>query len=378
MKFKKIFVHVGTGKTGTSYLQSCFEQLELSGAFKNTTYPVTMTGEDFQKIRSGNALDLAMSLAMTDPADFCKSRMEAELDALLNKANKEKNNLLLSCEYLFSVDKVLLAELLNTLGQYSPNIEVIVVTRPIRELAYSSYNQSIKRHAATHQYDDEFLDQFCVAIAETLKNFDFVRQRVHVLSYKKHDLLENFLSLLDEPIEIGMQFKNIVVNRSLDATELKILARINKIFSDEHLASAISDRWIYESHPLAADETKNNRAVEIFAKYAKTLKLSSSHAQQMVDILSTSSESVNTPHNCSYEQPVDLEQKFIIALEEIGRHCSQFMFLKNYVLSLPLSKEHFDPVHYLLINQDVLREGMDPILHYETFGCNEGRYTSFV
>lgn len=379
MKFKKIFIHIGMGKTGSSYLQSCFEQLELSGAFEKTTYPVITAGGDFQTIRSGNALNLAMSLSTTDSKAFCKTRMEAAIKQLLNSASSEKDQLLLSCEHFFSVDKELLAELLCTLKQYSCNISLIVVARSINELAYSSYNQHIKRHAATHLYDDEFLNEFCLAIAETLKNLDAVTQDVQVLSYKKNGLLDDFLSLLTEPIEISAQFKNLTVNRSLDTIEIKLLTHINKIFADEQLASNISDRWIYESTPyLETNTKKDSRAIDIFTSYAEQMKPISPHTKKIIGLLTAFSENEGASPEPEYKQTEILQQKFFIALEEIVKYSSQLMLLKSYTSTLSPSKEHFDPIHYLLINQDVLRARMDPEEHYKMFGAHEGRYTCFI
>lgn len=379
MKFKRIYIHIGMGKTGSSYLQSCFEQLELSGAFENTTYPVITAGGDFQTIRSGNALNLAMSLSIADSKAFSKTRMEAEIKQLLNSASSEKDQLLLSCEHFFSVDKALLAELLCTLKQYSSNISLIVVARSITELAYSSYNQYIKRHAAAHRYDDEFLNKFCLAIAETLKDLDSITQDVHVLPYKKNGLLDDFLYLLTEPVEIGAHFKNLTVNRSLDSIEIELLTRINEIFADEQLASNISDRWIYESAPYLEKDTKNDsRAIDIFTSYAEQMKPISPHTKKIIGLLTTSSENKRASPELENKQTEILQQKFFIALEEIVKYSSQLMFLKSYTSTLSLSKEHFDPIHYLLINQDVLRERMDPEEHYKMFGAYEDRYTCFI
>ncbi|ENA29486.1 MULTISPECIES: hypothetical protein [Pseudomonas] len=72
MKFKNTFIHIGMDKTGSSHLQSCFQQLELSGTFENMIYPVNIAGGDFQTIRGGNALDLAMSLSMAAPKRSAK------------------------------------------------------------------------------------------------------------------------------------------------------------------------------------------------------------------------------------------------------------------------------------------------------------------
>lgn len=54
-----------------------------------------------------------------------------------------------------------------------------------------------------------------------------------------------------------------------------------------------------------------------------------------------------------------------------------FRYLKETAGALEPTGEGFDPVHYLLINPDVMAIGMDPVEHFYRFGKKEGRLTSY-
>lgn len=52
--FKKIYLHVGLPKTGTSYLQNALDVLSRTEALTQTSYPVLNCNEDHVRIQSGN------------------------------------------------------------------------------------------------------------------------------------------------------------------------------------------------------------------------------------------------------------------------------------------------------------------------------------
>lgn len=60
------------------------------------------------------------------------------------------------------------------------------------------------------------------------------------------------------------------------------------------------------------------------------------------------------------------------------RELYSFRGLKKIVGKLGKTEQHFDPVHYLLINPDVLEAGVDPWKHYCEYGKKEGRDAAFI
>ena len=52
---KKLFIHAGLPKTGTSYLQNCFELFEKQGDLERINYPLIKEHDSFFEIHSGNA-----------------------------------------------------------------------------------------------------------------------------------------------------------------------------------------------------------------------------------------------------------------------------------------------------------------------------------
>jgi len=66
-----------------------------------------------------------------------------------------------------------------------------------------------------------------------------------------------------------------------------------------------------------------------------------------------------------------------MALEEIAKLSKPDQDIRRYTRSLTPTREAFDPVHYLLLNRDVLAAGVDPVTHYRQSGRRKGRYSAY-
>ena len=71
------------------------------------------------------------------------------------------------------------------------------------------------------------------------------------------------------------------------------------------------------------------------------------------------------------------DELLLMALDEIKHFMGLEAELGAYTNQLKVTKEAFDPVHYLLLNRDVLAAGVDPVLHYKEFGVAEGRDSAY-
>lgn len=132
---KRIVIHAGPGKTGTSAIQHWLNTHVQQLAQDGILYPGHTT--DPNQVSSGNLLELYRR----DPEGQLILD-ESKVEGLLARFHEGPwHTLLLSSEFFFF--KII------ELHAYLPNCEFVVYLRNPIELAESSYNQEVKRHGRT-------------------------------------------------------------------------------------------------------------------------------------------------------------------------------------------------------------------------------------
>lgn len=135
---KRIIIHVGPGKTGSSALQAWFFHHQSFLKKKGILYPEHTLENG--KISSGNMRHIL------DLQESGKWEVSIEKVASLLKQFEKStySTLLLSSEFFF--------HLLIDIKKFIPNAEFIAYIRNPVELIESGYNQSIKRHSKVGQF----------------------------------------------------------------------------------------------------------------------------------------------------------------------------------------------------------------------------------
>jgi hypothetical protein len=377
--FNKIYVHVGLDKTGSSYLQSGLEFLAKDAALHKTSYPLLKTQEDFQAIRSGNAWQLSLQLLSEFHPQFAPERVQQLTQELIAAADPAKANLLISSEHFCFAEPQRLHYLLEVLQTYAQHVEIIVFARALPQLFYSRYHQQVKRHGESRSYDEDFIREASQQLLAKVSLLGDLEQPVHILDYCRQGLLPMLLELIGEPPVTEFGFADVQVNRSLTVVEMNLLRKINSLFKSLELSIAISNRWLY-SMPEAVSAKHSGDATLELAVFAEQVssqseRLVSPVAQQLLARL----QAVPRPTQPAPEAPASANdaEAFMIALEEISKFTSAQQRLQSYARRLKPSKDIFDPVHYLLLNPDVLKAGVDPLEHYLKYGRKEGRMAAY-
>lgn len=384
--FEKIYVHIGLPKTGSTAIQNCMEALSRAGELKVVSYPVFGTDRGWQSIESGNGAAIAELLAPDITPEFCAVRLQETFSELLDACEPSSRVLLISSEHFFSAATERFLLFKDLLLKHAAHVELIMCVRKLSDISYSSYHQSVKRHGCSLVYGADWFSFFVDDVFSKLERIDAWGMVGSVLPYKKQGLLNDFLGLIGEDAALGDQFESRRVNRSLTAGELDLLIKINSVFESEPLSMRISDHWIYARPEVASVEIEHDTVAlyELFNLKASTLEgsFSSEEVRKVIDIIGFGGGddlgAGGGEGELSAEKKEDqFDELLLMALVEIKAFMGLEAELGVYTNQLKKTKEAFDPVHYLLLNRDVLVAGIDPVLHYKKFGVAEGRNSAY-
>ena len=215
---KRILLHVGHGKTGSSYIQSSFALSNNNLSRLGVEYPIAQA--TLEKAAKG----LVTSGNLPDP--------EGSFAALLETLPEElSSSLLLSSENMFTslFGRGVLEEILAICPD-SP-ISVLLFVRNPTENAASSYQQAVKR-AMIHMEFSQYLRTFD-RIAQVIEFIENCRRNdieIAVFNYSKEkaNLLVVVSTWLGVPIDALLKPRVSNVNRSLSRSELRLQLELNK------------------------------------------------------------------------------------------------------------------------------------------------------
>lgn len=216
---KSLYLHVGHGKTGSSYIQSILSthkkaMLDNYSIF----YPSVQNDHSAQgKISSGNG-----ALFLNNPSDPIHVHNEAG-----------ENSILYSSEFLFGLQKKWInIKTINGLFDFYDKIEVLLFIRNPDEMLSSAYQQAVKRGGYTKSIDEySEIFKFVSELHEFLENITrFGRVNLQVFNYSNRKkevskILSSWLGM-DEVLDVPFP----PINRSLTYAELALQSEINRFF----------------------------------------------------------------------------------------------------------------------------------------------------
>lgn len=386
--FNTVYIHAGLPKTGSSYLQHALELLSKSNRLEVVHYPIKKETQAF----SGNGVSVATQLVPELFPTFMPEQLEQELEELLEGCESIGGDLLISSEDFFSASPERFDYFKKLLLKYAENIKLIIVVRPIDSWVYSYYMQMVKRHGASSGFTTEWLEQFKEEIFQKLQSIDRFEVETLVLPYSSTGLLRAFLKVMGESRELANEVPDVRVNRSLTQRELKILERVNSIFGCARLSELISDEFIRldsegSSEPLSADlaafymDFRNG----FEAKICNSLGAgnSSSGSKVIKDVKPILFAEIDDQTLVPSAQAVKSDELLfdsVLPMIKLWMDEGGDLFrIRNFAAkNLNPTVDFFDPVHYLVLNKDVLRLGVDPWRHYQKNGKGEGRDSAYV
>ncbi|MEO0751509.1 MAG: hypothetical protein AAFY25_06865 [Pseudomonadota bacterium] len=279
---KRILLHCGLGKTGSSALQVKFAQgrdviLEKLGLdyIKAGAFEDQAQG----KISSGNGVVLAKTFLPPQNPSSLHQRREGVTADFLSRIRATRHDVLLSSEFFSALPVPQMAELVHDLSREG-TVELVYFTRNQASLLASVYMQKVKRHRERGRPEDFFANW----VKQRGQNFYFKRfsklrdalpdTALHIHTYESsadhpQGIFGLFLSAIGCDPELDLGLEDTAVNTSPSPLELRLMLEINRFnprmqFSDmlvEASAEAGRSRFHAEHSILSPDLRKKVKDV---------------------------------------------------------------------------------------------------------------------
>ena len=268
ISMKKLYLHIGFGKTGSSALQSWLSLNSKALGKQGIDYADLAPKAKFNEVSSGNGRALFIA---------CRQKQFDEVERLICSKyffNPRNSVSIVSCELLQGIKKPTIEKLHDICQRNDIDITIIAYVRSIYEQCYSNYLQRVKRSGATHAYGEEEEDITFSNTAEKLGRYlDVFGSQLTVLNYdnEKHDICGSFSRVT------GINPKHTKttsqrVNRSLTREEMEVLRRLNG-FHKGKLSTQLSNYVIRKSPNTKTSVFYDKSMVEILReKYGEDIQ----------------------------------------------------------------------------------------------------------
>lgn len=381
MQRKRIlFIHAGGGKTGSSALQSAFAEAASKLATAGIAYANVTPASSHYAITSGNGTALYDLIG--------SPRWEAEGANLLESHLGSHAVGICSCEFLGNMSAGNWRKLLETAASLAIEVRVVFFARPAGSYLAASYNQDVKRGGVSVELE-EYLSDATWHHLDALMTLDAAipASSLCVLNYDacRSNLAHAFAASFPELAPAEKVLRGATarkVNRSLDSVEVAVVRRINRQLGAK-AGESLSDRLIY------SDPEKNGglgldkaQADIIAAKYADgTSWINARFFAGTADPLPLSSGAEKT--DTAFVQVGGNATAVALdwALEQCGTQAwNGSGAVRESLLNIDWQNAgfadippDFDPIAYLIQNEDIVRAAIPPFIHYHSSGKLENR-----
>ena len=373
---RKLYLHVGTQKTGSSFLQ---HMLRLNAA---TLYDAGISYLQFEEdlVGSGNG------------GALIEASVTEGLDPPFDQYFGKHSVAIVSSELMYSAGFNWLKIFRAAKAQ---RIQIVVVAffRNPASWLLSSYSQSVSRHGygkSLESFISEFpVDLYVEPLRKARRAAEVTEAKVawHLKSYDacRDHLFEEFLRACDLNTRL-FTIESVRVNPSLNADQLKLLQIYNSRF-DSDISSTFS-RFVGENSLLGVGPP-----LAIASNLKGLIEGKFSDAIEWVNSLLADG---STPVTLAVDDVLDTEPRDFrlgeadvcklidffgakTSLTENLKALLERVLIRCKEVHLDVLKRHpdFDPVHYLICNPDLLLADVNPYRHFNDYGAEEGRAYKF-
>ncbi|MGR3805877.1 hypothetical protein [Marinibacterium profundimaris] len=357
---RKLYLHIGHSKTGSSFLQASFANSVDVLAAHGIDYPgdpsEAATG---WKISSGNGQAL-----LTDPPEafsVTRDRVFFSAERLFRAFAVEPDwsgRLAAFCAH-------------HDIGE----VEVLMFLRDPIPHAESSYQQMVKRGGATESVEATFANYaYPELVRDALKrDYGAVPVTWHLFNYDRHktELIEITERFLDLPAGSLVRGGDRPVNRSMTASELTVLRGLNA--HDPRAASALADALCNEVPDVDSETVFPARPVQ------REMLRRLSRAMAEVDAMLDEGERYGTELCQPAREPrrhVFTPQQIEILTGVLGRRVSGVTLQMQMervrrlinVAQLQIHRERIAEAEDSLMRAQATLQGLDPEAHPDVAG----------
>lgn len=379
MDTRTLYLHTGGSKSGSSALQNFFvlnRQILLDGG---VAYARPQKLASKYSITTGNG---QMLINLTDPDKGDQPLLDG-----LTMHMMDKSRALVTNEAFEWLPAENWRRLIDMAASQGIRIHVIHFVRNTVPLLLSSYDQMIKRNGEARSLVEWAQDARLPVFEYLRRIYEFRRDLdITILSYDRHkaELPRVLLNEIGINLAAARQEINPIgqVNRSLAMAERDLLLDANRRFGNRY-SKAISDMFILSRPELRAKPTWDEDLVRIAedrfgddVKWVNDVFFGSKNEVRLYD----ESDKANSRPRDDTPPAVTAESLMrnwmMDEMDKASEHS-----LVDYLISIlrierpddAIIPADFDPITYVIINEDIRRARADPYRHFINSGFREGR-----
>ncbi len=267
---KKIILHCGMPKTGSSALQVQLAQSREDLCRYGYDY---LPMGDFKKaaqgqITSGNGAELARAYLNPEHPASLAARREELTGTFRSRIAESENHVILSSEFFSATPRPLLAELTAALEDLG-KVQLVFFAREQLNALASTYVQQVKRHLLT-DYPDTYFDGWNISKSPMMDYYGYFNRlrslvpsveitvRPYELS-KSHDkgLIGLLLEMIDAQVPGEVLPADSRINLSPSPQEIRLMLEVNK----HQPRMQFSDMLVESSHTAGRSDIHAQHAI---------------------------------------------------------------------------------------------------------------------
>ncbi|HET6378285.1 MAG TPA: hypothetical protein VFG05_08275 [Methylocella sp.] len=376
---RRLIFHIGAAKTGTSAIQRFLAV---------NTGPLRDCGLDYlrgepplgQLPTVGNGVPLYQYFMQGE-------RDPQKLENLLSGYFDTQPGAVVSFEMLSSLPEGCWRAILRACQAQNVEPSFVYYVRNVYPLYLSTYNQLVKNHGLTSTFE-EFAGQrsvfHCAGVLDLLTRLAGPG-RVHAAHYESEqaNICEHFLATVCPGADRAkFAFPAGLVNRSLDAPELRLMRIANK-YPAAHFPGELPNLLISRDPDRRAAQPFNPRVIKLLTRRhgrdVKTINMRYFGGQQKLLIAGAMPSKPDKTARAT--APAELLFEWALAKLGPDRHTGLQTYLDQARALAAKSKKPFgaqfpsgfDAAAYLIANPDLLLARVNPYTHFLEHGCEEGR-----
>lgn len=379
---RTLIVHAGGGKAGSSAIQSALASSVTELSEIGISYSGAPAASSPYEISSGNGYSIFEALAKPD--------WEARSSLLLESYLSGHSVGVCSSEHLGRLSEGNWHRLLSAASSISIDVKVVYFVRSPLDYIAASYNQAVKRGGEIRTIDEASLalpwhhhDELIIL------DRVFSDRKIKVINYdaNRRNITDAFAYSWPELHDVAgclAKFRSTTVNRALSPFELEMLRRINALLGAAS-GTEISDMLIRDNPELhTRTSLPENIAATLETKHTESLRWVNARFLRCggENLKSRSGQCIEQADDTGHAQHVQHVQHLVLdwALNKMAARVNDITSIYERLLDIdwqhssnPKIPLDFDPVAYLLVNEDLLRSGTRPYAHYLSHGRVEDR-----